>query len=137
MVVAEKSAETFSAMYRSRRIGNLPNRPDALVPEPLVRSFLVMVGHVLAHGTAQLLFVHGDQMVHALRLDREHEPLGVGVQVRTAGREPQALHAAVVEHAAERGGVERIPVEDQIADPAEEAVFSVGEGRWCTNRTEA
>ena len=90
MVVAEKSAETFSAMYRSRRIGNLPNRPDTLVPEPLVRSFLVIVGHVLAHGTAQLLFVHGDQMVHALGLDGEHEPLRVGVQVRTPGRKSQA-----------------------------------------------
>jgi hypothetical protein len=76
MVVAEESAETLSALDGGGRIGDLFDRRDAPVAEPLVRPLFVIVGHVLAYRAAELVFVHGDQVVQALGLDGEDEPLG-------------------------------------------------------------
>ncbi len=123
LVVAEKSAETFSSVDWSTLLGDLLDRPQVPVPKSLMGSFLVVVGHVLADCTAELSLAHWDQVVQALGLDREDESLSVRVQVRTACREPEAVDATVVEHGSESGGVERVAV-----DAAEDEELEDGPG---------
>src|SRR5437879_448432 len=67
------------------------------------------------------------QFVQALALDRQHESLGEGVQVRTACRQLDAFDARAAEYVAELTGEERIAIVDDVTHPAQESVDPVGE----------
>jgi hypothetical protein len=60
--------------------------------------------------------------VQALGPDGQDKPLGKRVQIRTPRGQQEWLHAAVSQQAPKRGGIERIPVQNEVLHAAEEAV---------------
>ena len=62
-------------------------RSDQLVSETLVVPLGVVVTDVFVDRGSEMIFSEGDYPVEALLLDREHETLGMGVQIRAARRE--------------------------------------------------
>ena len=71
----------------------------------------------------------GTILVQALGLGGLHKPLGERVQIWTPGRQDQWLHATAPQQALKGGGVERVSVQDEVLNAAQEAVASVGQFR--------
>ena len=63
--------------------------------------------------------------VQTLRLRRKNESLSVGIQIWGACRKFESLSAAVLQHLAKRLGVQRVAVEDQLANALRETVFGI------------
>src|SRR5262245_8633883 len=87
---------------------------------------MVMV-HELSNGSPEVLLAERDDSLQALGLGGQDEPFRIGVEVGTPGWQKQWFHAAIPEHAPEGGGVEGIPVENELALTAKEAVLRVGQ----------
>ena len=65
-----------------------------IVVEALMRPFFVIVVDKLGNDAPQMPFAERNDSIEAFRPYREHEPLGVCVQVRTMRGKSHRLHAA-------------------------------------------
>jgi hypothetical protein len=88
-------------------------RREEQVVQTLVVPFEMVVLDELAHGAAKMSLTERDQLVQALGLDRQHEALGVCVQVETARRKLDAFDSRSAKDVAELVGKERIPIVDR------------------------
>jgi hypothetical protein len=77
---------------------------------------VVVVPGVLVQHSAQVWLTEDQHPVGQFGADGEHEPLGVGVRPRTAGRDLHDGDAGVGEDRVEAGGELPGPVPDQIVD---------------------
>src|SRR4029453_10606859 len=59
--------------------------------------------------------------------NRPDKSLGKRVQIRTPGGQPDDFHSTVSHKMPEGAGVERVSIEDQAPDVAEEAIVRIGE----------
>jgi hypothetical protein len=85
-------------------------RRDHAIAQPLVRTLLMVVRHVLAHELAQMTLAERAHAVQALPADRLHKPLREGVQVRAHRRQPHRLHARALQHPGQRRSKQRSAV---------------------------
>lgn len=127
VVILAHAAEALAALNRARRSSNLLARVDELVLKPLMVALGVVVSQILADGVPQGTFAEEDHPVQALFLDRAHEPLQMGVQVRRARREQCRLDAGLLQLGLILGGELRVAIQQQIARAVQKAVFAVGE----------
>jgi hypothetical protein len=67
-------------------------------------------------------FAEWHDSLQALGLGGPHKPLGKRVQIWAPGRQDQWLHATVPQQAPKVGGVERVSVQDEVLNAAQEAV---------------
>jgi hypothetical protein len=65
-------------------------RDDQSVVEGLMVALKVIVLDEFSDCAAQVPLAEQHELVQALALDRQHEPLGVSVQIRTARQQPDA-----------------------------------------------
>jgi hypothetical protein len=89
--------------------------------ETLVIAFGVVVGDEFTDDAAQMTLAEGDDVPEAFVLDRANKPFGVGVQIRAVRGQAQQLHPGCLEERAEVRGVERVPVDDQVAEAPQRA----------------
>src|ERR1019366_556751 len=80
-------------------------RSRDLLGDPLVWTMAVVVPHIAAKNPLQMPCVHDQKMVEALRPDRPHEPLGVGIGIRGPKRRAQHLCTSAGEDGVEAGDV--------------------------------
>jgi hypothetical protein len=99
-------------------------RLDGPVAQPLVGALKVIVGGVFIDCATEVAFAQGDYPVQALGLDREHEPLGVGIEVGTPRREVHRLHTHGPREVIEGGREERITVVDEVTRVREVSVIT-------------
>ena len=85
---AEPLADADAPASKRRR----PRRERDDVVDALVITLRVVVLDVLLHDMSQVSLSEGDDMPQALALDRSHEPLRIGVQVRAASRKAKQLY---------------------------------------------
>jgi hypothetical protein len=91
MVVVEDAAEPLSALNGSIRGRLVLDRPDAAVPQPLVRPLLVIVRDVFANAATQVSLVQRDHAVETLGLYRQHAVVQNLVHTRGRHQGRQAL----------------------------------------------
>ena len=70
---------------------------------------------------------NGHDVTQALGLDRPDETLGVGIQVRASRRQAQQLHVGRCQDLLKVSGVQRVPVDDEMARVFQEAACRVRE----------
>ena len=70
----------------------------------------------------QMSLAEWDDSIQALGSDRSDKSLGKRVQIGTPGRHGQCLYATASQQVPERGGVERVAVQDEEVHTAEKAV---------------
>jgi len=63
-----------------------------------------------------MAWIHDQEMVEALRSDRSHEPLGVGVGVRSPKRRAQYLSTSALEDGVEARHVPGVPIAEKEFD---------------------
>ena len=125
MVVAQEPAEAGSTEKSALLLADGRPRVDQGAIEALVVPLSVVVLDVLSNRVAEVPFAQDHHATEALVLDRAHEALGVGVEVRASARQGHDLDSAVPKKFLEGCGEERIPVEDQVGLALEEAVKSL------------
>src|SRR6516162_7172201 len=81
----------------------------------------------LADSSSEMPLAEQHELVQALGPDRQHEALGVSVEVGAVSRKLQALDVCGVEQASKFVGEQRIAIVDHVAHATEETVDSVGE----------
>jgi hypothetical protein len=114
MVVAQQSAESLTTPHRPVAGDDVSVRGfDEAIADALVRLLGVVVGYVLLKRAPEVRFAERNDVIEALGANREHEALGMGVQVRAPGRKAHDLATAVLQEPSECGGVDGIAVEDQ------------------------
>ena len=126
IVELEHTAEPLTALEGASS-DHLCLRRDELVAEALVRAFFMVMVHELSNGSPEVLLAERDDSFQVLGLGGQDEPFRIGVEVGTPGWQKHWSHAAILEHAPEGGGVEGIPVENEIAHTAKESVLRVGQ----------
>src|SRR6202521_1352603 len=100
---------------------------DELVAQTLVRPLLMIMLDKRSYGSPEVLFAEWHDPLQALGLGRPNKPLGKRVQIWTTGRQDQWLHATPPQQAPKGGGVERVSVQDEVLNAAQETVASVGQ----------
>jgi hypothetical protein len=90
-----------------------------------VIALALVVLDMFTDRASQVRFPDRDNLRQTLRLDRSNEPLGVGVQVRTAARKPHGAHPGRLERFSERFREQRIAIVNEMAAPKQEPVFAV------------
>jgi hypothetical protein len=113
----EHAAEALTALERAESRRRCRGR-DALVVQPLVRPFFVIMSHERADGCPEMRPAEWHDAVQALGLDGQDKPLGKRVQIRTPRGQQEWRHAAIPQQAPKCGGVERIPVQNEIPHAA-------------------
>jgi hypothetical protein len=82
---------------------------------------------VFPHDGSKVPLAHRHDVTQALGLERPDETLGVAVQVRASRRQAQQLHVGRCQDLLEVSGVQRVPVDDEMAGVFQEAACRVGE----------
>src|SRR5262249_42748591 len=100
-------------------------RADQLVVETLMVAFTVVVHNEFGRCATNRAFAKEDQPVQARLLDRAHESLCIGVQIRTSRWESYRLHAHIGKHAQELYREQRISIVDQVAFALEDSVHRI------------
>ena len=77
--------------------GNGPSSPDQAVVQPLMVAFSVVMGHVFSYRATKRRLSNEDHAIQAFELDRENEPLGIGVGVSSQLRRLATIRADVSE----------------------------------------
>ncbi len=88
---------------------------DQLAAKALVMQFSVVMSQVLPKRPAEVILAERNHAVQALPADREHEALGISVQVWAASGEPDHAQAAAFEQGPKLGRKERVAVQNQKA----------------------
>ena len=121
MVGLQQSAETLDA--DDLTLTTLMLWRDDLV-NALVNPFVVIVFEILGENVAQLFFGGENKVIETLLSDGPHEPLRVGIQIRTARWQFHGFHAGGFENAVELVRVQRIAVVDQVLLAGQEAALT-------------
>ena len=125
VVEVEHAAKPFTARYETCRDHLLWH--DECVTQTLVGPFHMVMAHELSDGSPEVSLAERDDSLQALGLRGENEPFCIGIEVGAVGGQEQRLHTAVAQETAERRGVERVPVENEVLNAVEEAVAGVGQ----------
>ena len=88
-------------------------------------SFGVIMVDVFGDHRAQMTLAEQNDVVETVLSDRENESFGEGIQIRAVGRQYQRLHTAVAQQPAERAGVDRVSVENEMSLVSQEAVRGI------------
>src|SRR5260370_10807403 len=115
VVIVQQSAQSFASSDGPVVVLRRWRRSEQSVVETLMVALKVIVLDECSDGAPQVPLAEQYELVQALALDRQHEPLGVGVQVRAVRRQPDALDTCGAEHVAKLVGEERIAVVDCVA----------------------
>jgi hypothetical protein len=100
---------------------------DELVAETLVRPLLVIMLRKRAYGRPEVPFAQWHDSLQTLGLGGLDKPFGKRVQIGTPRRKDHWFHATVAQHAPEGRGVERVSVQEDVLNAAQEAVVGVGQ----------
>ena len=87
-----------------------------------MRSISVVVIAVLVDGVSQVPLADRDDAIETFRLDRSHKPLRIRIQVRTAWRELDGVHAVGTEHFDHGLSEHRITVMEQVLVVSQESI---------------
>ncbi len=125
VVELQQAAEAASARHRpgSRGVGigcRIGWEQDHIAL-PLVRPLGVIMFNVIVDRSFQRALAKEDQLVEAFFLDGSHESLGVGVEVGTSWRQPEAFDPRRFEDCSERLAMFGIPVENHVLHTVGEA----------------
>ncbi len=82
------------------------NALDQPIAQTMMGPLAVVVLHVLRDRSPQMPLAEDHQAIQALGLDREHESLRVGVQIRTSRRQPHRGDANTLENRSPRARVD-------------------------------
>jgi len=91
--------------------------PQRRVLQRLMRPLRVVVLQVLPQRPSQAPYTQEGQPTNALGFDRPHPPLGVGIQIRTVGRQGQCFHARPLHELLPTGREFGVPVMNQVLGP--------------------
>ena len=119
MVELQRAAQTLPAGHATVESAGSVVGDDEPAVQPLMVAFAAIMLDMVSDGAAQVILAERHDAIETLRLDRQHESLRVGIQVRRPCRKGHHGYAAVLQHSAELGCVQRVPVEDRI--PEEQA----------------
>jgi hypothetical protein len=123
----DQAAEAFSPRHRRAVVRGCGRRRDQPVLKPLVVALEVIVLDELADGETEVPFTERDQLVQAVALDGQHEPLGEGVEVRAVRRQLQASDASRAKDVRELLREERVSVVDQKPLAGQEAIDPISQ----------
>ena len=115
MIVAEQSAKALSPHSWTCLATNCSLPCDQLVVETLMIPLGMIVSEVLVNRIRQRLFAQHHHMIQGFLFDRAHEPLAMGIQIRTLGRQDNGVHPAVLEEGIKRLRELRVSVVHQVA----------------------
>jgi hypothetical protein len=73
--------------------------------------FPVVMGDELRNGSPKMALPQRHDAIQTLAPNREHEPFGESVQLRTSGRQPDHPYPSSLQRRSEFHRVERVPVE--------------------------
>jgi len=104
---------TASERDRGRHLG-IGLRQGAIIPS-LVGSMPVVEFETLRHDVPQMFLAEADEMIRTFLLDRLHEPLGEGVQVRLPRPDPHHFRSVGFQRRSELGRELEIHVHDQMS----------------------
>jgi len=82
----------------------------------LVRTMAVVVPHIGPKNPLQMAPIYDQEVVEALRPDRSHEPLGVGIGIRGAKRRSEYPSASVSEDSVEARDILGVSVTEEELD---------------------
>src|SRR5262245_33775572 len=126
VIELEQAADSLATLHGTRADDRRLRR-DELVPQTLVWPFFMIVLDKLSDGRLEMRLAEQHQAVQALRLGRLDKPFGVRVQIGTPRRENQRRYAAIAQQAPKGRGVQRVAIEDEMLNAAQEAVAGGGE----------
>ncbi len=107
-VVIENPAEPFATNNGAGVVARQRGDSEKSTSETLVVALEMVMLDKLADGPSEMPLAEQHELVQALGLDRQDEPLRVRVEVGTVSGELQSLHTGGVEQAAEFVGEHRI-----------------------------
>jgi len=76
----------------------------------------VVVPRIAAQDSFEMACIHDQEMIEALRSDRSHNPLGVGVGIRSPKWRAQHLSASAYEDSVEARHVLGVPIAEKELD---------------------
>ena len=85
------------------------NNGSSAMSEALMIALGMIMGQVLLDRIRQRAFAQPDHPCEGVLLDRAHEPLAVGVQMRRPRRQEDRLHSAGLQQPVERRRELRVP----------------------------
>src|SRR6202521_3455464 len=115
MVIAQEPAEPFSTLNRpfaSGRFGDRGKQQD--IASALMIALRVIMRKIGLQRSSQRALTEQNKPGQALLLDRFHPSLGMGVQVRTAGREGEGFDLTGLDNRSEGTGVLCVPLIEQL-----------------------
>ncbi len=127
MVVAEQSTEAFSPHHVTRVTTHCSLRRDESVVETLMIALGMIVGEVLVEHMIEGAFTQHDHPLQGLLLDGAYEPFAVRIQIRTAWRQEDRLHPAVLEQRIKRLRKFGVSVVDELSLASQEPVTGIGQ----------
>jgi hypothetical protein len=95
---------------------------EQFVPEALMVPLRMVVVHILADDGPKVTFAKRHYSTEALGLDRTHEPLCIGIQIRTSCWQSHGADGSSFEDCAKCLREEWIAIHDEVSDVAQEAV---------------
>ena len=101
VVEPKQSAEPLAALDPTASSRVVDRRVDEPVANALVIPLAVVVRDVLTDRASQARFPNRNDLCQALGLDRSHESLRVGVQIRASARKPHGMHSRMLERLSE------------------------------------
>ena len=78
--------------------------------------------HERADRRSEMRFAEEHHSIQALRFGRPDKPFGERVQIGTPRWKDQRRHATVTQQPPKRRGVQRVAIEDDVLQPAQEPV---------------
>ena len=123
----EQSAEALTPLHVGVRAYRRWRSLQELVVESLVVSLTMVMLDVLVDDEAQMSLAERDDTMDALFFDRQDEPLGIGVEIRTLRRQPDWPNIATGQDLATDPRVEGIAVMNQLTRGPQEAVDRIGQ----------
>jgi hypothetical protein len=134
--MVQQAAESFAAGEGRVVVSRRRQRCEQFAVDALMVALEVVVLDEFSDGALKMS-LNEQHFVQALALDRQHEPLGVRVQVRTVRRQLDVFDARAAEYLAELMREERIAIVDVPAGSialtwnAADAIIQVGRCSGC------
>src|SRR5262249_43001107 len=126
VVEVQHPAQPLSTQHRAIAVRGLGRPDDQPIVESLMVALDVVVRRELRYRPSQVAFAEG-MVFHKHRLDRQHEPLRVRIQVGTSRGQLEALDARSPQQGVELPREQRVAIVDQVAHPAEGPVDRIPE----------
>jgi len=126
VVELEHTAKPRAASHRTCSDAGCLGR-DEFIAQTLMRPFLTIVIDKRSDGGSEMSLAEWHDSRQALRSDGSDKPLRKRVQIRTPGGQEQWFRTTVPQEAPKGSGVERVTVQNQVLNAAEETVIDVGQ----------